>query len=80
MDRDEMIMTALHNLNERLTDNHTDVVQRLARVETQVGAIPPLAPLEERVRVLEGWKSTAAGIIIAANVAFAGAVEWFHRR
>jgi hypothetical protein len=73
----DQIFDELRALRDEQTRNHTDVVQRLTRVETQ---LLPLAPLEERVRVLEGWKSTAAGIIIAANVAFAGAVEWFHRR
>lgn len=77
MDVQERIADALVQLSEQQNKNHLEVCQRLTAVETKLDG---LAPLEDRVRKLEGWRNTFAGFTIAANMAFAGALAWFKHR
>jgi uncharacterized protein (DUF697 family) len=65
MDRDEMIFTTLRDIRKDLVDNHTDVVQRLTRLEVSTA---PIESMEKRVKKLENWRSKIAGGIIAANL------------
>ena len=71
----QTLYTALHDMRQEATDRHIEVVQRLTALETRINE-SPTTEIEKRVRKLERWKNTAAGISIALNMAVVGAFEW----
>lgn len=77
MDIQEQIADALVRMNKQLTDNHLEVCQRLTTVET---TLTLQAPLEERVKTLEGWRSKVIGFTVAINMAWAGVLAWAKHR
>lgn len=62
-----MSPTEFSQLQQLITDNHTEIVQRLAVVETKLEDLP------DRVRALEQTKWTLEGarMALAAGVSFA---------
>ena len=78
MDSNE-ILTALRIISERQNENHIDVVQRMTRVETQLAAIPPLAPLEQRIVKLEGWRNYLAGAFVVLGFGIKSALAYVTR-
>lgn len=80
MDVNQTIVDALKTISERQTENHLDVVQRMTRVETQLAAIPPLAPLELRVQKLEGWRNYLAGGFVVLGFGIKSALAYVSRK
>ena len=76
---DPQLFDILRDMRNEMTRNHTEVVQRLTAVETRINE-SPTAELEDRVRKLEGWKSKASGVVIAANLMIASAIAWLGNR
>lgn len=60
-------------LAEMITDNHTEVVQRLTALETSAEGLPA------RVSELEHFKYKLIGINAALSVLAGGAMAWFKR-
>lgn len=77
MDIQEQIVAGLSKISDRQVSNHLEVVQRLTALETRINE-SPIEEIETRVRSLEGWRNKAAGLTIALNLFFAGAIEWIH--
>lgn len=72
---DPQLYSMLRDMRKELTDNHTEVVQRLTAVETRINEAPT-AEIEQRVKSLEGWRNKIAGFTVAANMFWVGAGLW----
>lgn len=61
------------DLSKQISDNHAEMVDRLARVETATAGLP------ERVTKLEGWQARALGAMSVLSIALAFVIDWLKR-
>lgn len=77
MDTQQTIVDALTRISDRQTINHTEVVQRLTALETQMAPIVLLPP---RVTALESWRGKVTGAFAIVSAIGSAILSWLMRR